>query len=143
MPQKLQPSSLYLHASKEVASHLLLSCVFLDRLERLEELKGVVFDLKSIPIRRTPRSKEEVYRQLGKHQLLVLDWLANLPDLVVQDVAEQFLSMLERHMVEDMDNHLVMINLILNKLVKKKVYFGLFSLLTIIQGFQINQLKFR
>ena len=88
-----------------------------------------------IPIRRTPRSKEEVYRQL--------DWLANLQDLVVQDVAEQFLGMLERHMVEDMDNHLVMINLILNKLVKKKVYFGLFSLLTIIQGFQINQLKFR
>ena len=154
MPRHLQPHSLYVLSSKEVATLLFRGCVFLDRLEQVEELKSVGFDVGAaiptltIPIRRRLHTKEEVYRQLTPRHRPVLAWLSHLPDRVVMEVVQEVLAKLELHLVEDMDNKLVIIKLILNKAVKierKRVnnfYFGLHSLLSIIQGFHIDKLHF-
>ena len=151
MPRHLQPHSLYVLSSKEVATLLFRGCVFLDRLEQVEELKSVGRDVgAAIPVivRRKARGKEDVYSQLAPHHRPVLAWLTHLPDRVVQDVVQEVLSKLELRLVEDMDNKLVIIKLILNKIVnieRKRVndfYFGLYSLLSIIQGFQIDKLHF-
>ena len=162
MPRHLQPHSLYVLSSKEVATLLFRSCIFLDRLEQVEELKSVGRDVgAAIPVivRRTARGKEDVYRQLTPHQRPVLAWLSHLPDRVVQDVVQKLLAKLELpgcHLaVADQllgllaSSPIVRIKLILNKLVNiewKKVnnfYFGLHSLLSIIQGFRIEKLHFR
>ena len=154
MPRHLQPHSLYVLSSKEVATLLFRGCVFLDRLEQVEELRSVGFDVGAsiptltIPVRRRGHTKEEVYRQLTPRHRPVLAWLTHLPDRVVVEVVQEVLAKLELHLVEDMDNKLVLIKLILNKLVnieRKRVndfYFGLHSLLSIIQGFQIDKLHF-
>ena len=155
MPRHLQPHSLYVLSSKEVATLLFRGCVFLDRLEQVEELKSVGFDMRAaipilnIPIRRRVYTKEEVYRQLTPRHRPVLAWLTHLPDRVVVEVVQEVLAKLELHLVEDMDNKLVLIKLILNKVVNiegKKInyfYFGLYSLLSIIQRFFIDKLHFR
>ena len=152
MPRHLQPHSLYVLSSKEVATLLFRGCVFLDRLEQVEELKSVGRDVgAAIPVivRRKARGKEDVYSQLPPHHRPVLAWLTHLPDRVVQDIVQEVLSKLELHLVEDMDNKLVLIKLILSKVVNiegKKInyfYFGLYSLLSIIQRFFIDKLHFR
>ena len=105
MPRHLQPHSLYVLSSKEVATLLFRGCVFLDRLEQVEELKSVGFDMRAaipilnIPIRRRVHTKEEVHRQLTPHHRPVLAWLTHLPDRVVQDVVQEVLAMLELHLV--------------------------------------------
>ena len=151
MPRHLQPHSLYVLSSKEVATLLFRGCVFLDRLEQVEELKSVGRDVgAAIPVivRRTACGKEDVHRQLTPRHRPVLAWLSHLPDRVVMEVVQEVLAKLELHLVEDMDNKLVLIKLILNKAVKierKRVnnfYFGLHSLLSIIQGFHIDKLHF-
>ena len=95
--------------------------------------------------RKSPRSpsKEEVFTQLSPRHQPLLTWLAHLPDRVVQDVVQEVLARLEQHLLEDMDNKLILTLINIEKMRINDFYFGLHSLLAIIQGFQLDCLQFR
>ena len=72
-----------------------------------------------------------------------MDWLSNLPDKVVEDVVQEFLAKLETHLLEDMDNKLILTLINIERMKINDFYFGLHSLFSIIQGFQLDTLQFR
>ena len=84
--------------------------------------------------RKSPRSpsKEEVFTQLSPRHQPLLTWLAHLPDRVVQDVVQEVLARLEQHLLEDMDNKLILTLINIEKMRINDFYFGLHSLLAII-----------
>jgi len=147
MPLHLEPSSLYLVSSREVSNLLFTCCRRLDNdIEQPES--DFNHDILASPRKYTPKqspSKEEVYLRLSQlseqHQQL-LDWLSNLPDRVVEDVVHQFLNKLELHLLEDMDNKLILTLINIEKMKINDFYFGLYSLLSVVQGFHIESLKF-
>ena len=144
MPQHLQPSSLYLLCGREVSGHLFNTCRTLDnQLDQNDDLD--TRDPVLSPRRSPPNSpsKEEVYIQLSPQHRMLMDWLSNLPDKVVEDVVQEFLAKLETHLLEDMDNKLILTLINIDKMKINDFYFGLYSLLSIIQGFQLDSLQFR
>ena len=143
MPQHLKPVRLYDLTCREVATLLFSSCRRLDNLEHIDEEERAR-DILSSPSK-TPRTpdREELSLQLSPNHRKLLDWLANLPDRVVEDVIKDFLEKLETHLLEDMDNKLILTLINIEKMRMNDFYFGLYSLFLIIQGFQLETLKFR
>ena len=88
-------------------------------------------------------SKEEVHLQISESHRPVLSWLSHLPDRVVEDVVVELLARLETHLLEDMDNKLILTLINIEKMRINDFYFGLHSLFSIIQGFQVESLQFR
>ena len=84
-----------------------------------------------------------MFTQLSPRHQPLLTWLAHLPDRVVQDVVQEVLARLEQHLLEDMDNKLILTLINIEKMRINDFYFGLHSLLAIIQGFQLDCLQFR
>ena len=143
MPQHLKPVRLYDLTCREVATLLFSSCRRLDNLEHIDEEERAR-DILSSPSK-TPRTpdREELSLQLSPNHRKLLDWLANLPDRVVEDVIKDFLEKLETHLLEDMDNKLILTLINIEKMRMNDFYFGLYSLFLIIQGFQLETLEFR
>ena len=81
--------------------------------------------------------------QISPSHKPVLSWLSNLPDRVVEDVVRELLARLETHLLEDMDNKLILTLINIEKMKINDFYFGLHSLFSIIQGFQLESLQFR
>ena len=147
MPQHLQPPSLYLLCGRDVSSLLFSTCRSLDnQIEQPDDGLGGNDNDPVLSPRRSPTkspSKEEVYLQLSPQHKALMDWLSNLPDKVVEDVVQEFLAKLETHLLEDMDNKLILTLINIDKMKVNDFYFGLYSLLSIIQGFQLDSLQFR
>lgn len=143
MPQHLKPVRLYDLTCREVATLLFSSCRRLDNLEHIDEEERAR-DILSSPSK-TPRTpdREELSLQLSPNHRKLLDWLSNLPDRVVEDVIKDFLEKLETHLLEDMDNKLILTLINIEKMRMNDFYFGLYSLFLIIQGFQLETLEFR
>ena len=143
MPQHLKPVRLYDLTCREVATLLFSSCRRLDNLEHIDEEERAR-DILSSPSK-TPRTpdREELSLQLSPNHRKLLDWLANLPDRVVEDVIKDFLEKLGTHLLEDMDNKLILTLINIEKMRMNDFYFGLYSLFLIIQGFQLETLEFR
>ena len=135
MPRHLQPAALYTVTSRAVAALLYTSCRQLDQLQRAEQLE----EPQLSP--RTP-TQEEVAAQLSPRHQQLLAWLAHLPDPVVQDVVRELLAGLERHLLEDLDRKLVLAIINIERMRVNDFYFGLHSLLGLVQGFQVTSLQF-
>ena len=61
----------------------------------------------------------------------------------MEDVIKEFLEKLETHLLEDMDNKLILTLINIEKMRMNDFYFGLYSLFLVIQGFQLERLEFR
>ena len=110
MPRHLRPVKLYEFSCKEVASLVFRTCKRLDNeLEKIddEERPHDVFSSPTKSPCKTP-DREELRLQLSPRHRTLLEWLSNLPDRVVEDVIKQFLEKLETHLLEDMDNKLIL-----------------------------------
>ena len=144
MPRHLQPPGLYQVSTNTVASLLFSSCRSLDNTTLEAEFDDRDESLLSSP-RKTPKSpsKEEVLFQISPSHKPVLSWLSHLPDRVVEDVVRELLVRLETHLLEDMDNKLILTMINIEKMKINDFYFGLHSLFSIIQGFQLESLQFR
>ena len=143
MPQHLKPVRLYDFTCREVGGLLFSSCRKLDNLEQIDEEEREA-DLLYSPSK-TPRTpdREELSLRLSPNHRKLLEWLGNLPDRVVEDVVKEFLDKLETHLLEDMDNKLIMTLINIEKMRMNDFYFGLYSLFLVIQGFQLETLEFR
>ena len=144
MPHHLRPVRLYDISSKEVASLVFRTCKRLDNeLEKIddEERPHDVFSSPTKSPCKTP-DREELCLQLSPSHRNLLEWLSNLPDRVVEDVIKQFLEKLETHLLEDMDNKLILTLINIEKMRMNDFYFGLYSLFLVIQGFQLERLEF-
>jgi len=145
MPSYLAPSSLYSLSSQQVASILLAGCKALD-----SKLQQPVVDQErhvspKKPQTRSPHKspgREEVYLHLSPEHRVVLDWLSNLPDRVIEDVVRTFLVKLETHLLDDMDNKLILTLINIEKMRMNDFFFGVHSLLSVVQGFQLSSLHF-
>ena len=135
MPRHLQPPALYTVTSRAVAALLHTSCRQLDQLARAEQLE----EPQLSP--RTP-TQEEVLAQLSPRHQQLLAWLAHLPHPVVEDVVRELLAALERHLLEDLDRKLVLAIINIERMRVNDFYFGLYSLLALVQGFQVTSLQF-
>jgi len=143
MPTHLIPSSLYTLSSEGVASLLLSGCKSLDNKwqQPAEEDK---LSPKKTPFSLPHKSpgREEVYLHLSLEHRALLDWLSNLPDRVIEDVVRSFLAKLETHLVDDMDNKLIMTLINIEQMKMNDFFFGVHSLLSVVQGFQLLSLHF-
>ena len=120
------------------------TCKRLDsELEKIddEEKPHDVFSSPTKSPRKTP-NREELRLQLSPNHRNLLEWLSNLPDRVVEDVIKEFLDKLETHLLEDMDNKLIMTLINIEKMRMNDFYFGLYSLFLVIQGFQLETVEF-
>eukprot|EP00092_Neocalanus_flemingeri_P009535 GFUD01010263.1.p1 GENE.GFUD01010263.1~~GFUD01010263.1.p1 ORF type:complete len:623 (-),score=247.21 GFUD01010263.1:60-1928(-) len=147
MPIRLAPSSLYSTTSKCVASLLLRGCQTLDKrwVEPLEEEGQQLLSPVKSPARNAvlrPPDREEVYLQLSPGHRTVLDWLSNLPDRVVEDVVVDLLAKVEVQLLEDKDKKLIMTLINIDQMKINDFFFGVHSLLSLIQGFELQTLKF-
>jgi hypothetical protein len=86
--------------------------------------------------------REEVYLHLSPEHRVLLDWLSNLPDRVIEDVVRNFLAKLETHLLDDMDNKLILTMINIEKMKMNDFFFGVHSLLSVVQGFQLYSLHF-
>ena len=145
MPRHLQPPGLYQVTTNTVASLLFSSCRSLDNATLETELDDIKDESLLSSPRKTPKSpsKEEVLLQICPSHKPVLSWLSHLPDRVVEDVVKELLARLETHLLEDMDNKLILTLINIERMKINDFYFGLHSLFSIIQGFQLESLQFR
>ena len=144
MPHHLRPVKLYEFSCKEVASLVFRTCKRLDNeLEKIddEDRPHEVFSSPTKSPCKTP-DREELCLQLSPRHRNLLEWLSNLPDRVVEDVIKYFLEKLETHLLEDMDNKLILTLINIEKMRMNDFYFGLYSLFLVIQGFQLERLEF-
>ena len=125
MPLHLIPSSLYSISSQEVANIFLAGCKSLD--SKLQ--KPLYQDRHSSPQKVQVSSdhkspdREEVYLHLSPEHRVVLDWLSNLPDRVIEDVVRNFLAKLETDLLEDMDNKVILTLINIEKMKMNDFFF--------------------
>jgi len=138
MPKFLAPSSLYTLSSKCVASSLLEGCQALDKMwvEPAQEEQQVLLSPSS------PPGREEVYLHLSPTHRTVLDWLSNLPDMVVEKVVMEMLGKMEVKLLEDKDKKLIMTMINIEQMKMNDFFFGVHSLLSLIQWFEMQSLNF-
>ena len=72
----------------------------------------------------------------------VAEWLSNLPDTVVEDVVQTFQARLENCLMDGMEEMLSRIRQNSYNIEMVFSFFGVNSMLTVVQGFQINSLQF-
>jgi len=121
-----------------VASLLLTGCQTLDK-EWVEpsqdEEEEVVPFIK-------PTGREDVFLQLSPTHRTVLDWLSNLPDRVLEEVVVDLLAKVEKQLLEDKDKKLIMTLINIEHMKINDFFFGVHSLLSLVQGFELQSLKF-
>eukprot|EP00092_Neocalanus_flemingeri_P007056 GFUD01007623.1.p1 GENE.GFUD01007623.1~~GFUD01007623.1.p1 ORF type:complete len:628 (-),score=196.56 GFUD01007623.1:149-2032(-) len=144
MPVRLIPSSLYSLSSQGVATLLLAGCKSLDNKWQQPIEHENPSSLIKAPFGLPHKSpgREEVYLHLSPEHRTLLDWLSNLPDRVIEDVVSNFLAKLETHLLDDMDNKLILTMINIEKMKMKDFFFGVHSLLSLVQGFQLHSLHF-
>jgi len=145
MPKHISVAPLYTLSSKRVASLLVRGCQVLDK--QWEEPHHDHEDRQLVlsPDRQAvlhPPDREEVYLQLSPPHRTLLDWLTNLPDRVVEDVVAEFLAKVEVQLLKDKDQKLMMSLLNIEQMQINDFFFGVHSFLSLIQGFEIESLKF-
>eukprot|EP00090_Calanus_glacialis_P027302 TRINITY_DN4299_c0_g1_i4.p1 TRINITY_DN4299_c0_g1~~TRINITY_DN4299_c0_g1_i4.p1 ORF type:complete len:619 (-),score=259.77 TRINITY_DN4299_c0_g1_i4:96-1952(-) len=143
MPPRVAPSSLYSLSCQGVACLLLKGCQALDK--RWEEPSQEDQQMLLSPDRGAPLhppDREEVYLQLSPAHRTILDWLVNLPDRVVEEVVVDLLAKVEVQLLEDKDQKLIMSIINIEKMKISDFFFGVHSLLSLVQGFEIQSLKF-
>ena len=125
MPNRLAPSSLCSLSSKCVASLLLKGCQTLDKMwvEPIEEDQQLLLSPSRSAVLHPP-DREEVYLQLSPTHRTVLDWLCNLPDMVVEDVVADLLAMVEVQLLEDKDKKLIMTLINIEQMNINDFFFG-------------------
>jgi len=143
MPKHLVPSSLYSLSSKGVASLLLSGCQALDKQweEPDQEDRKLLLSPDRRAVLHSP-DREEVYLQLSPAHRTLLDWLTNLPDRVVEDVVVDFITKVEAQLLKDKDQKLIMSLINIEQMKLSDFFFGVHSLLSLIQGFEIQSLQF-
>jgi len=144
MPVHLIPSSLYSLSSQGVATLLLAGCKSLDnKLQQPTEQDRICSPRKNpCGLPHVSPGREEVYLHLSSEHRTLLDWMSNLPDGVIEDVVRNFLEQLETHLVDDMDNKLILTLINIEKMKMNDFFFGVHSLLSVVQGFQLCSLHF-
>jgi len=145
MPNHKSVSSLYCLSCKCVSSLLVRGCQALDKQWKEPVLDQEDRQLVLSPDRKAvlhPPDREEVYLQLSPAHRTLLDWLTNLPDRVVEDVVTEFLSEVEVQLLKDKDQKLIMSLINIEKMNINDFFFGVHSLLSLIQGFEIESMKF-
>jgi len=145
MPNHKSVSSLYCLSCKCVSSLLVRGCQALDKQWKEPVLDQEDRQLVLSPDRKAvlhPPDREEVYLQLSPAHRTLLDWLTNLPDRVVEDVATEFLAEVEVQLLKDKDQKLIMSLINIEKMNINDFFFGVHSLLSLVQGFEIESMKF-
>jgi len=145
MPNHKSVSSLYCLSCKCVSSLLVRGCQALDKQWKEPVLDQEDRQLVLSPDRKAvlhPPDREEVYLQLSPPHRTLLDWLTNLPDRVVEDVVTEFLAEVEVQLLKDKDQKLIMSLINIEKMNINDFFFGVHSLLSLIQGFEIESMKF-
>ena len=71
-----------------------------------------------------------------------VEWLSNLPDTVVEAVVQSFQARLENCLMDGMEEMLSRITQNSYNIEMVFSFFGVNSMLTVVQGFQINSLQF-
>jgi len=141
----IAPLSLYSLSSKGVASLLVRGCQELDNQWEEPVQDKEDRDLVLSPDRKAvlhPPDREEVYLQLSPPHRTLLDWLTNLPDRVVEDVVVEFLTKVEVQLLKDKDQKLIMSLINIEQMKINDFFFGVHSLLSLVQGFEMESLKF-
>ena len=144
MSTHLLPSSLYSLSNQKVATILLEGCKALDsKLQQPVDQDRHISpkNTHSISPHKSP-GREEVSLHLSPEHRAVLDWLSNLPDRVIEDVVRDFLVILETCLLDDMDNKLILTLINIEKMKMNDFFFGVHSLLAVVQGFQLHSLHF-
>ena len=144
MPAHLNPSSLFSLSSQAVANTLLTGCRALDGKLQQPKLHDRQISPKKGQIRSPYKSPcmEEVSLHLSPEHRSVLDWLSNLPGRVIEDVIRIFVTKLETHLLDDMDNKLILTMINIENMKMNDFFFGVHSLLCVVQGFQLESLHF-
>jgi len=145
MPNHKSVSSLYCLSCKCVSSLLVRGCQALDKQWKEPVLYQEDRQLVLSPDRKAvlpPPDREEVYLQLSPPHRTLLDWLTNLPDRVVEDVVTEFLAEVEVQLLKDKDQKLIMSLINIEKMNINDFFFGVHSLLSLVQGFEIESMKF-
>ena len=139
MPNHKSVSSLYCLSCKCVSSLLVDGCQALDK-----QWKEPVTDQKDMQLVliHDPPDREELYLQLSPPHRTLLDWLTHLPDRVVEDVVTEFLAKVEVQLLKDKDQKLIMSLINIEKMNINDFFFGVHSLLSLVQGFEIQTMKF-
>jgi len=86
--------------------------------------------------------REDVCSSLPPEQELLFEFLSNLPDTVVEEVVQSFQAKLETCLMDDMEDNLNRNTQNIEKMEMDDSFFGVNSLLTVIQGFQLNSVYF-
>ena len=73
---------------------------------------------------------------------MLVEWLSNLPDTVVEAVVQTFQARLENCLMDGMEEMLSRITQNSYNIEMVFSFFGVNSMLTVVQGFQINSLQF-
>jgi len=143
MPRYKEPPSLQEVCCKEVSSLLLTGCQTLDRRWEEPDIPLINSPVKS-PVKSSINSvcREELVLSLPADQREVLDWMVHLPDIVVERVVSIMLEMVETQLLEDKDRKLIMTLINIEKMRVNDFFFGVHSLLSIVQGCRLQNLHF-
>jgi len=144
MPVHRTARSLQDLSCRVVASILLDSCKDLDTKIHLQGASCGNRNQQTSP-RVSPRkspAKQEVWQSLNSGQRRLLQWLSHLPETIVEDVIKLFLSQLESFLLEDIDNKLILTLINIDKMKMNDFFFGVHSLLSLVQAFQLTSLHF-
>jgi len=145
MPNHKSVSSLYCISCKCVSTLLVRGCQALDKQWKEPVLDHEDRQLVLSPDRKAvlhPPDRDEVYLQLSPSHRTLLDWLTNLPDRVVEDVVAEFLAEVEVQLLKDKDQKLIMSLINIEQMNINDFFFGVHSLLSLVQGFEIESMKF-
>ena len=140
MPSHHQPSSLYFLSNQMVANLLLSGCKEVDR--KIQQQHDRMENKIQNKLPCISSYKEEIFGSLPPEQGFLFEWLSNLPDTVVEEVVHSFQRKLEISLMDDMEENLNWKFNHIDKMHMNESFFGVNSLLTVIQGFQLNSIYF-
>ena len=140
MPTHHQPSSLYFLSNHMVANLLLSGCKRVDKI--IQQQKDKDKDRSHDKLVCNSSCREEDCSSLSAEQELLFEFLSNLPDTVVEEVVQSFQAKLETFLMDDMEDNLNENTKHIDNKEMTDSFFGVNSLLTVIQGFQLNSVFF-